>query len=98
MIRPSSKVIVKFLQVMQRHGTFPAPPPCPSSTVSERRERPSQPRPTPPTFGMITRRWSLSAPRSKPFKLPINYTPMRGSYTFSEIPMMYNVYTLATKN
>jgi ribosomal protein S8 len=23
MIRPSSKVIVKFLQVMQRHGTFP---------------------------------------------------------------------------
>jgi ribosomal protein S8 len=22
MIRPSSKVIVKFLQVMQRHGTF----------------------------------------------------------------------------
>ena len=23
MIRPSSKVIVKFLQVMQRHGTLP---------------------------------------------------------------------------
>jgi small subunit ribosomal protein S15Ae len=23
MIRPASKVITKFLQVMQRHGTFP---------------------------------------------------------------------------
>lgn len=25
MIRPSSKVIVKFLQVMQKHGTFNSP-------------------------------------------------------------------------
>ncbi len=27
LIRPSSKVIVKFLQVMQRHGTFLSNPP-----------------------------------------------------------------------
>ena len=37
LIRPSSKVIVKFLQVMQRHGTLSAP--APSLT---KRARPSQ--------------------------------------------------------
>ena len=39
LIRPSSKVIVKFLQVMQRHGTFDdaqrkTPPLCFPSTTS----------------------------------------------------------------
>lgn len=43
MIRPSSKVIVKFLQVMQKHGTSHRRPVA--SGVSERRARPSQSRP-----------------------------------------------------
>lgn len=36
LIRPSSKVIVKFLQVMQRHGTFPHP-----SVLTQKRRIPS---------------------------------------------------------
>ncbi len=28
MIRPSSKVITRFLSVMQRHGTWAGPPPA----------------------------------------------------------------------
>jgi len=39
MIRPSSKVIVKFLQVMQRHGMFANfhPPDKPASEDDKRR-------------------------------------------------------------
>lgn len=84
LIRPSSKVIVKFLQVMQRHGTSHRAghewsptrfTPAPGSDVQDPRISP---------FGMITRRRPMSTLRSRSFKLPRNQTPMRGSYTFSE--------------
>lgn len=59
MIRPSSKVIVKFLQVMQKHGTSHAShadnPPATRYNVG----RSSHPL---PTFGMITRRRSIVLP------------------------------------
>lgn len=66
MIRPSSKVIIKFLQVMQRHGMYPiflvlsllfaSPFPSPVCTL----------------FGMITRATVDTAPRLSPYKLPID--------------------------
>lgn len=65
LIRPSSKVIIKFLQVMQRHGT------CEDYfsfflflhfilLISEE------------MFGMITRATVDTAPRLSPYKLPID--------------------------
>lgn len=61
MIRPSSKVIVKFLQVMQRHGK--AKPLSRAANVQDPRNH---------WFGMITRRRPIPALRPQPFKLPIN--------------------------
>ncbi len=61
MIRPSSKVIVKFLQVMQKHGTLHAskaankPPFLAPDTTSKILA-------SPPPFGMITRRRSIVFP------------------------------------
>lgn len=63
LIRPSSKVIVKFLQVMQRHGTFGMEFAIPSSCFFQ----------PPSPFGMITRATIDTAPRSSPYKLPIYY-------------------------
>lgn len=58
MIRPSSKVIVKFLQVMQRHGTLRRVAPEPADerlrTTCKTLAIPTQP--ALPLFGMITRR------------------------------------------
>lgn len=53
LIRPSSKVIIKFLQVMQRHGT------CSGSFVALNVLGTH-------TFGMITRATVDSAPRLLP--------------------------------
>lgn len=52
MIRPSSKVIVKFLQVMQKHGMS-----RPQSFISYSPE-PATASTRSPSFGMITRRRS----------------------------------------
>lgn len=62
MIRPSSKVIVKFLQVMQRHGTF-------DGIICDFTNSPNPPFP----FGLITRATIDTAPRSSPYKWPIYY-------------------------
>jgi hypothetical protein len=64
LIRPSSKVIVKFLQVMQRHGTSPS---AFSSflLLPLHLELLLQ-------VGMITRATVDSAPRLSPYKLPID--------------------------
>ncbi len=59
MIRPSSKVIVKFLQVMQKHGTLLAPEGTLPEDVEDSRKPPTSPA---PLFGMITRRRSLHCP------------------------------------
>lgn len=68
MIRPSSKVIVKFLHVMQKHGkSSNAPrtrlfhrilPHCPSAGL--------------PSIRYITRA-SIEIPRTRPYKIPIYY-------------------------
>lgn len=62
LIRPSSKVIVKFLQVMQRHGTF-------DGIICDFINSPISSFP----LGMITRATIDTAPRSSPYKLPIYY-------------------------
>jgi ribosomal protein S8 len=59
LIRPSSKVIVKFLTVMQRHGTFSPLAVTHMRTVEVR------------VFGLITRQRSRT-PRSLSFKCPID--------------------------
>ena len=59
MIRPSSKVIVKFLQVMRKHGM-----------LDILRRRISQKEEDPRHTGLITRLWSQNAPRPMPFKCP----------------------------
>lgn len=82
MIRPSSKVITKFLRVMQSHGMpevfvslfslFPF--------SSLRNEKTSTNTP----FGMITRRRSHMLQRLQSFKLPIDKIFLWNTYTFSE--------------
>lgn len=62
LIRPSSKVIVKFLQVMQRHGTF-------DGNICDFTNSPIPLFP----FGLITRATIDTAPRSSPYKWPIYY-------------------------
>lgn len=73
MIRPASKVIVKFLQVMQKHGKSRIL----SDTLSVWNEHGTkvladQQACTAYMLGMITGRRSHNSPRSKSFKLPID--------------------------
>lgn len=79
MIRPASKVIVKFLQVMQKHGMF-LPPSCPPLPPQGPRSPPT------PAFGMITRPWSRLP--HDPSPLSCRYIKLRGPYTCSETTMM----------
>ena len=58
LIRPSSKVIVKFLQVMQKHGTLL--PRCVGRPSLEGVQ--DSRKPFPRKFGMITRRRSHHCP------------------------------------
>lgn len=69
LIRPSSKVIIKFLQVMQRHGrSNPG-----TSNFVERHGSPFALFHSPVYyFGMITRATVDSHPRPSPYKLPID--------------------------
>ncbi len=59
LIRPASKVIVKFLQVAQRHGTCCSSPSRPDSHAFGRLSD-VYPPPLSSAFGMITRPWSQS--------------------------------------
>ena len=69
LIRPSSKVIVKFLQVMQQQGMSRLHTktllPLPEEMGCARFEA--------VIFGMITRATVESLPRPSPYKLPIYY-------------------------
>jgi hypothetical protein len=60
LIRPSSKVIVKFLQVMQKHGES-----CDTPSVCKRGNWAVRGGGAP---GLITRLWSHNSPRPTPFK------------------------------
>lgn len=69
LIRPSSKVIIRFLHVMQKHGTSPL--------ISTKRMQSGQGRRKTSKkdqcdthSGLITRQWSHISPRSTPFKCP----------------------------
>ena len=79
MIRPASKVVVKFLQVMQKHGMY-LPPSRPPFFPPEFLAVPT------PTFGMITRPWSRLP--HDPSPLSCRYIKLRGPYTCSETTMM----------
>lgn len=81
MIRPASKVIVKFLQVMQKHGMFLPPSRLPFSPIF-----PKVLAGCTPAFGMITRPWSRLP--HDPSPLSCRYIKLRGPYTCSETTMM----------
>lgn len=67
LIRPSSKTIIKFLSVMQKHGMFESL--FLSLSLSLTTPLPQTP---PPPPGLITR-WTVSKiPRPLPFKYPEN--------------------------
>lgn len=61
LIRPSSKVIVKFLTVMQKHGKSMR-----TCYTSAQEEDPTHTYTCTP--GLITRQWSHISPRPTPFK------------------------------
>jgi len=65
MIRPSSKVIVKFLTVMQKHGKSTRG--ISISHISSAQEEDSS-HTYAHTPGLITRQWSHISPRPTPFK------------------------------
>lgn len=80
LIRPSSKVIVRFLTVMQRHGMWESEPFLGIVVRLSSNRRVSQP-------GLITRQWfrqTKLTPRSLPFKFPADSKLCEDSYTCSD--------------
>jgi ribosomal protein S8 len=69
LIRPSSKVIIRFLHVMQKHGTSAIFSPK-RMQLGQGRHETSKKDHYSTHSGLITRQWSHISPRSTPFKCP----------------------------
>jgi len=91
MIRPSSKVIIKFLSVMQRHGMFELHYSYYVLVGRGALHKLKSP------FGLITRRQSHIARRPLPFKCPKEQSIRGHPYTlpFFNLMIVY-VYLIAT--
>lgn len=78
LIRPSSKVIIRFLHVMQKHGTSPPNHSKHTNTHASNQDKEDE-RPLAnlhdTSTGLITRQWSQNSPRPTPFKCPEDQTP-----------------------
>jgi ribosomal protein S8 len=66
LIRPSSKVIIKVLQTMQKHGMFVHRGRHASIRTKVQVSCRTTPREKTTTFGMITRAYGFTCPTAKP--------------------------------
>jgi ribosomal protein S8 len=72
LIRPSSKVIIRFLHVMQKHGTSSPIHLQHAKQASNQDKEDKRPLANlhDTSTGLITRQWSQNSPRPTPFKCP----------------------------